>query len=120
MLVPGDMGRASFVCVGAKRPGDAEDAVDGLYPFHSACHGAGRALSRRAAIRRGAGRSIVAELKKRGIVVMAKDSRTLAEEMPEAYKDAAEVVEHARTSAAEHFDAFLAACAIAAGGVKDR
>jgi tRNA-splicing ligase RtcB len=93
VLVPGDMGRASYVCVGAKRPGDSEDAVEGVYPFHSACHGAGRALSRRAAIRRGAGRSIAAELKKRGIVVMAKESRTLAEEMPEAYKDAGEVVD---------------------------
>lgn len=50
-------------------------------------------MSRRSAVRRGAGRSIVDELKGRGVVVMARDRRTLAEEMPEAYKDVAEVVD---------------------------
>ena len=84
VLVPGDMGTASHVCVGA--------AFEGEHPFHSSCHGAGRQLSRRSATRRGAGRSIVDELKRAGIVVMAKDRRTLAEEMPEAYKDVSEVV----------------------------
>lgn len=84
VLIPGDMGTASEVCVGA--------AFEGEHPFHSSAHGAGRQLSRRAATRRGAGRSIVDELKQRGVVVMAKDRRTLAEEMPEAYKDLAEVV----------------------------
>jgi tRNA-splicing ligase RtcB (3'-phosphate/5'-hydroxy nucleic acid ligase) len=84
VLVPGDMGTASHVCVGA--------AFEGEHPFHSSCHGAGRRLSRRSATRLGAGRSIVDELKQRGIVVMAKDRRTLAEEMPDAYKDVAEVV----------------------------
>jgi tRNA-splicing ligase RtcB len=85
VLVPGDMGTASYVCVGV--------GPEGEHPFHSSCHGAGRALSRRSAVRRGAGRSIVEELKRRGVVVMAKDLRTLAEEMPEAYKDVSEVVE---------------------------
>jgi tRNA-splicing ligase RtcB len=84
VLVPGDMGTASHVCVGAH--------FEGAHPFHSSCHGAGRRLSRRSATRRGAGRSIVDELKRRGVVVMAKDRRTLAEEMPEAYKDVSEVV----------------------------
>jgi tRNA-splicing ligase RtcB len=79
------MGTASYVCVGER--------FDGEHPFHSSCHGAGRALSRRGAIRRGAGRSIADELRRRGVVVMAKDRRTLAEEMPEAYKDVSEVVE---------------------------
>jgi tRNA-splicing ligase RtcB len=85
VLVPGDMGRASYVCVGTRPQGE--------HPFYSSCHGAGRALSRRSAIRRGAGRSIVEELKRRGVVVMAKDLRTLSEEMPEAYKDVSEVVD---------------------------
>jgi tRNA-splicing ligase RtcB len=85
VLVPGDMGRASYVCVGA--------AFDGEHPFHSSCHGAGRRLSRRAATRAGSGRSIAGELRERGIVVMAKDRRTLAEEMPEAYKNVADVVD---------------------------
>jgi len=85
VLVPGDMGTASYVCAG--------NAFEGEHPFHSSCHGAGRQLSRKAAVRQGGGRSIVDELARRGVTVMAKDRRTLAEEMPEAYKDVSEVVE---------------------------
>ena len=85
VLIPGDMGRASFVCTGA--------LFEGEHPFHSSCHGAGRRLSRRAATRAGSGRSITDELRARGVVVMAKDRRTLAEEMPEAYKNVADVVD---------------------------
>jgi tRNA-splicing ligase RtcB len=85
VLIPGDMGRASYVCAGA--------AFEGEHPFHSSCHGAGRRLSRRAATRAGRGRSITDELRSRGVVVMARDRRTLAEEMPEAYKDVSEVVD---------------------------
>jgi len=85
VLVPGDMGTASYVCAG--QPGAGE------HPFHSSCHGAGRRLSRRAAVRRGAGRSIVDELRRDGVVVMARDRRTLAEEMPEAYKNVSDVVD---------------------------
>jgi tRNA-splicing ligase RtcB len=84
VLVPGDMGTASYLCAGV--------AYEGEHPFHSSCHGAGRLLSRRAATKRGRGRSITDELKKAGVTVMAKNRRTLAEEMPEAYKDAGEVV----------------------------
>jgi tRNA-splicing ligase RtcB len=50
-------------------------------------------LSRRAAVRRGQGRSIVDELKRAGVTVMARNRRTLAEEMPEAYKDVGDVVD---------------------------
>ncbi|MDH3217336.1 MAG: RtcB family protein [Candidatus Krumholzibacteria bacterium] len=84
VLVPGDMGRASYVLVGRAQSDSA---------FSSSCHGAGRRLSRRAALRQGRGRSLLDELKERGVVVMAKDRRTLAEEMPEAYKDALQVVD---------------------------
>jgi tRNA-splicing ligase RtcB len=84
VLVPGDMGRASYVLVGA---------ADSDHAFSSSCHGAGRRLSRRAALKRGRGRSLLDELRAKGVVVMAKDRRTLAEEMPEAYKDAAKVVD---------------------------
>jgi tRNA-splicing ligase RtcB len=84
VLVPGDMGRASYVLVGA---------ADSNRAFSSSCHGAGRRLSRRAALKCGRGRSLLDELKAKGVVVMAKDRRTLAEEMPEAYKDAAKVVD---------------------------
>jgi tRNA-splicing ligase RtcB len=85
VLVPGDMGTASYLCVGA--------ASGTEHPFYSSCHGAGRRLSRRAAIRRGKGRSIADELRTKGVTVVARDKRTLAEEMPEAYKDVSEVVD---------------------------
>jgi tRNA-splicing ligase RtcB len=84
VLVPGDMGRASYVLVGA---------ADSDRAFSSSCHGAGRRLSRTAALKQGRGRSLLDELRASGVVVMAKDRRTLAEEMPDAYKDAAEVIE---------------------------
>lgn len=84
VLVPGDMGRASYVLVGAA---DSERA------FCSSCHGAGRRMSRRQALKHGRGRSLLDELRAKGVVVMAKDRRTLAEEMPEAYKDASQVID---------------------------
>ncbi len=84
VLVPGDMGTASYVCAGVET-GD-------VHAFHSSCHGAGRRLSRRAAVRRGRGRSIPDELRRRGVVVRARSPRTLAEEMPEAYKNVSDVV----------------------------
>jgi tRNA-splicing ligase RtcB len=85
VLVPGDMGRASYVLVGVLQEGE--------HAFCSSCHGAGRLLSRRAATRKGRGRSLVDELRNQGVTVLAKDRRTLAEEMPEAYKDVSEVVD---------------------------
>jgi tRNA-splicing ligase RtcB len=85
VLVPGDMGTASYVLVGA--------AAGEEHPFHSSCHGAGRVLSRTAALKKGHGRALTEELKRRGVIVLAKDRKTLAEEMPEAYKDVSEVVD---------------------------
>jgi len=85
VLVPGDMGRASWVLAGAE--GAAASS------FASACHGAGRRLSRSAALRSGRGRSIADELAARGIIARAESHRTLLEEMPEAYKDVDHVVE---------------------------
>jgi tRNA-splicing ligase RtcB len=82
VLVPGDMGRASYVLAG--RPGAAES-------FHSACHGAGRVLSRQAALRAARGRSVLGELTAAGIRVRAARRRTLVEEMPDAYRDVAGV-----------------------------
>jgi tRNA-splicing ligase RtcB len=90
VLIPGDMGRASFVCVGT------EKAM--RETFGSAAHGAGRMMSRHSARRAGAGRDIARELGTRGVLVAASSPKTLAEEMPEAYKDAAEVVEALRLS----------------------
>jgi len=84
VLVPGDMGRASYVLAGT------EGAM--RHTFGSSCHGAGRLLSRREALRRARGRSIAHELSERGIEVVARATKTLAEEMSEAYKDVTQVV----------------------------
>jgi tRNA-splicing ligase RtcB len=85
VLVPGDMGRASYVLVGL--PQALEET------WGSSCHGAGRMLSRKAAIRRGEGRNIRKELADKGIIVMATKRSILAEEMPDAYKDVSNVVD---------------------------
>jgi len=85
VLIPGDMGRASYVLVG--RPGAMAET------FGSTCHGAGRVLSRQAAKKIAKGRLIDQELAAAGIVIRAVGRGTLAEEMPEAYKDVSEVVE---------------------------
>ena len=85
VLIPGDMGRESYVLVGTLA------AME--HTFGSTCHGAGRMLSRSAAIRMTHGRNIAAELEHKGIIVRAKDRRGLAEEVSEAYKNVADVVE---------------------------
>ena len=85
VLIPGDMGRYSFVLVGTRRAFDET--------FGSTCHGAGRRMSRQQAKRTARGRRLVEELAERGIVVRAAGYGTVAEEMPEAYKDVADVVD---------------------------
>jgi tRNA-splicing ligase RtcB len=85
VLVPGDMGRASYILVGLPRAMNET--------FGSTCHGAGRAMSREAAKRFTAGRSLKRELEAQGIAVQSVGRWTLAEETPEAYKDVAQVVE---------------------------
>jgi len=84
VLIPGDMGSASFVCVGTQRAMNET--------FGSTCHGAGRILSRSQAKKQARGRRVVDELKRKGIVVLARGRDTLAEEMPDAYKDVEDVV----------------------------
>ncbi|MFQ3574425.1 MAG: RtcB family protein [Thermodesulfovibrionales bacterium] len=84
VIIPGDMGRASYILVGT------EYAMKDT--FGSTCHGAGRRLSRNQAIKDAKGRSITSELSQKGIVVMATGRETLAEEMPDAYKDVSQVV----------------------------
>lgn len=85
VLIPGDMGRASFVLLGT------EKAMQET--FGSTCHGAGRVMSRHQAIRRAKGRAIWRELEDSGIIVRTAGRETLAEEMPEAYKDISNVVD---------------------------
>jgi tRNA-splicing ligase RtcB len=85
VLVPGDMGRYSFVLVGT------EGAMSET--FGSSAHGAGRKMGRRRAKKAAKGRNIRRELEDEGILIRAASKATIAEEMPEAYKDAAEVVD---------------------------
>ncbi len=85
VLVPGDMGRASYVLVGRQA------AME--HTFGSCCHGAGRLMSRGAAIRAAKGRSIMRELAERGVVARARGRTGLDEEQPDAYKDVTQVVD---------------------------
>jgi len=85
VLIPGDMGRASFVLIGT------EKAMHET--FGSACHGAGRIMSRHQAIRQAKGRTIRKELEDNGIIVRSAGREILAEEMPEAYKNISNVVD---------------------------
>jgi tRNA-splicing ligase RtcB len=85
VIIPGDMGRASWVLVG--QPGSMEKT------FGTTCHGAGRAMSRTAAIKDAAGRRIDKELEAKGIIARAQSHKGLAEEQPRAYKDVDEVVD---------------------------
>jgi tRNA-splicing ligase RtcB len=85
VLIPGDMGRYSYVLVGTA--GSMRET------WGSTCHGAGRVLSRTAAVKAARGRSIGEELRARGIIARASGRESLAEEMSEAYKDVRDVVE---------------------------
>ena len=85
VLIPGDMGRYSYILVG--------EAQAQRETFASTCHGAGRLLSRGAAKRKLAGVDIVKLLRDKGIVVRANSKAGLAEEASEAYKDVREVVD---------------------------
>jgi tRNA-splicing ligase RtcB len=85
VLIPGDMGSGSYVLVGQ------EKAMSET--FGSACHGAGRVMSRTQAIKSSRGRSIARELAEKGVLVMAGSKGTLSEEMPEAYKNVQDVVQ---------------------------
>ncbi len=84
VLIPGDMGRTSYVLVGT------EQAMKET--FGSTCHGAGRLQSRSAAKRHLSGREVLESLQSRGITVRTGSLAGLAEEAPEAYKDVSAVV----------------------------
>lgn len=84
VLIPGSMGTASYVLTGAK---EGEEA------FFSTSHGAGRTMSRAAAMRQVRGEEVVRRLKEKGIIVKCRSFRGIAEEAPLAYKNIDEVVE---------------------------
>jgi tRNA-splicing ligase RtcB len=84
VLIPGDMGRYSYVLVGTDR------ALQET--FGSTCHGAGRLLSRHAAKKAAKGHNVVRELADMGVIVRSAGRATLVEEIPDAYKDVEDVV----------------------------
>lgn len=84
VLIPGDMGRYSFMLVGAR--GSMEQS------FGSCCHGAGRRLSRTAAKKAVGSKQLLEMLEKKGVTVRVHSKNLLAEEAPQAYKDAQQVV----------------------------
>jgi len=85
ILIPGDMGTSSYVLAGTQKAMEET--------FGSTCHGAGRVMSRKAAKKASKGRAIQRELEDKGIFVRWTGRSTLAEEMPDAYKDISQVVE---------------------------
>ena len=89
VLIGGSMGTASYILAGTDR--------GMLLSFGSACHGAGRAMSRHQANRRWRGRQVVDELARHGIVIRSPSARGIAEEAPGAYKDVTAVVDAAHT-----------------------
>jgi len=84
VLIPGDMGRCSYVLVGTERAMEET--------FGSTCHGAGRVMSRHQAMKAARGRAITKELEDKGIIVRGASRGTITEEIPEAYKDVNDVV----------------------------
>lgn len=84
------MGTASYILAGTT---ESEQLA-----FSSACHGAGRAMSRHAAKKRWRGRQVVDELADRGILIRSPTQRGVAEEAPGAYKDVSAVVDVAHLS----------------------
>ncbi len=84
VLIPGDMGRASYVLAGTEKAMSES--------LGSTCHGAGRRLSRHAAVKQTKGRAIERELGDKGVTVRSTGRNTLREEAPEAYKDVTQVV----------------------------
>jgi len=107
VLIPGDMGRYSYVLTG----------TDGAYDetFGSTCHGAGRVMSRQAAKKAARGHDLIGELAAQGVLVRATGRATVAEEMPDAYKDVADVVDVVQCAGIGHIVARLKPMAVVKG-----
>ena len=87
VLIGGTMGTASYILAGSC------DSMD--LAFGSACHGAGRSMSRHQALRQWRGREVIESLANRGVFIRSRSMRGIAEEAPGAYKDVSAVVEAA-------------------------
>ena len=90
VLIGGSMGTASYVLSGTQ--------ASMTHAFGSACHGAGRAMSRHQALRQWRGRQVTDDLRARGIIVKSRSMRGIAEEAPGAYKDVTAVVDAAEAA----------------------
>jgi tRNA-splicing ligase RtcB len=88
VLIGGSMGAGSYILAGSQTTQDLA--------FSSACHGAGRAMSRHQALKQWHGRQVIDELATRGIMVLSPSPRGVAEEAPGAYKDVKVVVDAAQ------------------------
>ena len=84
VLIPGTMGTASYVCVGTEKSKEA---------WYTVNHGAGRTMSRHAAMRAVRGEEVVRRLKEKGIIVKCRSIRGIAEEAPIAYKNIEDIVD---------------------------
>ncbi|HMA80209.1 MAG TPA: RtcB family protein, partial [Candidatus Binatia bacterium] len=87
VLIGGTMGTASYILSGTRQGMDLA--------FGSACHGAGRSMSRHQALRQWRGKDVIEKLAYRGVIIRSRSMRGVAEEAPGAYKDVTEVVEAA-------------------------
>ena len=101
------MGTASYLLLGTQ--GALEQT------WGSTCHGAGRQMSRTAAKKRKRGEQVIQELKQQGILIRAAGIKTVAEEMPEAYKDVDRVVEVCHQAGLSHKVARLCPLAVVKG-----
>jgi tRNA-splicing ligase RtcB (3'-phosphate/5'-hydroxy nucleic acid ligase) len=84
VIIPGDMGTCSYLMLGT------QDAMN--QTFGTTCHGAGRALSRKAASQNYTASAVVQQLEEKGIAIMASGHSTIAEEAPGAYKNIDDVI----------------------------
>ena len=107
LFIGGTMGTCSFILVGTK---EGEELS-----FSSACHGAGRAMSRRAALKRWKGKGVIKSLKNKGIILKAVSMRGAAEEAPDAYKDINLVVDATHDSGISKKVALLRPMAVIKG-----
>jgi tRNA-splicing ligase RtcB len=94
VLIGGTMGTASYILAGTQ--------AGMTLAFGSACHGAGRSMSRHQALRQWQGREVIADLASRGILIRSPSLRGVAEEAPGAYKDVNAVAEAAEVAKLAH------------------
>jgi tRNA-splicing ligase RtcB (3'-phosphate/5'-hydroxy nucleic acid ligase) len=94
VLIGGTMGTASYILVGTSKGMDLA--------FGSACHGAGRSMSRHQALKQWRGQEVIDHLASRGILIRSPSLRGVAEEAPGAYKDVSAVVEAAHAASLAH------------------